>query len=806
MAEPSSLATRPSARLRGVLALVAVTACCLVWVALLARNTPLIDRTFPLQTADLKTYTPAGAHGFIAPLPDCGASDATGESSVKLFENGKPLGPGRSQHATILEQGGGAYSHWHNVLYLSTSDNSNPAANGRHYTIQFQSPPQKPQALVRWSLVLGCLGLAIVWLHRGWGQPLVATWCLPALLAATGLLAVAVLVVLPPISPGTLFDVSQGAKVSHHQGPLYLAQFTERLPLDAVLRENGRPLPMPDTIDVEKGMGRYQVAADRLSLLFSSTDDTNPLENGRHYEIARRYSYVPAADTMWELLGVCLAMGWLTVLARFFQRETVTGWKSVAHVILASVFAVTGPSPRWQRRLVLALLVMGFVCAFQPRWNVVRVVPDSWNYITNAASRPPLYPTWLDLFCSDVPSVEVDNIFIRGQDFEDAQMPFLSAIRGQKVMFVVAVSVIFLALATRCNAWLLLALIYAYARYEAAWHREGWGDLTQCQWLDYIMSEGINGSLILLLVAATFRYLMRPGPWLALGIGCLLTALALNRTANLPLLLVLGAVAMRHVWFDGWRCAVLRTSLAGGIVAAAIGGISLHNYLQWGQFKYQCYTGFNAIGIALQLLEPGDVSAFDDPQTQEFLRRCLAYSHLRLDYKNQNYFNTNAHLIAGRVLREMASKTAFENIEEYHWQSDALLVPVAKKLIWLHPAKYAEIVAYQVSLVWNAYRHIPLIVVGLLAIVGFFWTRGPEWLFMALWCAVPFAMWLPACLVEAPLIRYQSQTYFMEFTLPALAVMLAVSSMARALALRAGQPTASSSLETSAEANLAYAA
>lgn len=54
-------------------------------------------------------------------------------SSLRLIEDGVDLGPPHTAHQEIREQGGGRYSHWHDAIYFSTSDNSDPRSNGRTY-------------------------------------------------------------------------------------------------------------------------------------------------------------------------------------------------------------------------------------------------------------------------------------------------------------------------------------------------------------------------------------------------------------------------------------------------------------------------------------------------------------------------------------------------------------------------------------------------------------------------------------------------------------------------------------------------
>jgi len=62
-------------------------------------------------------------------------------SVAVLLEDGRPLGPAHAIHATIRESGGGAYSHWLHLLYFSSSDGSDPRANGREYVLEERPGP-----------------------------------------------------------------------------------------------------------------------------------------------------------------------------------------------------------------------------------------------------------------------------------------------------------------------------------------------------------------------------------------------------------------------------------------------------------------------------------------------------------------------------------------------------------------------------------------------------------------------------------------------------------------------------------------
>jgi SAM-dependent methyltransferase len=77
------------------------------------------------------------------PIGDTSAQPAS--STLVLFENDQPLGPSHSVHDDVSWRGGGAYSHWHNCLYFSTSDGSDPRKNGRSYVAFKEGRPELPQ-------------------------------------------------------------------------------------------------------------------------------------------------------------------------------------------------------------------------------------------------------------------------------------------------------------------------------------------------------------------------------------------------------------------------------------------------------------------------------------------------------------------------------------------------------------------------------------------------------------------------------------------------------------------------------------
>jgi SAM-dependent methyltransferase len=73
---------------------------------------------------------PEQGHCHITRVPTVGNM-----SQLVLCEDGKPQEPANALHEVIRAKGQGAYSLWGNYLYFSTSDNSDPASNGRQYSL-----------------------------------------------------------------------------------------------------------------------------------------------------------------------------------------------------------------------------------------------------------------------------------------------------------------------------------------------------------------------------------------------------------------------------------------------------------------------------------------------------------------------------------------------------------------------------------------------------------------------------------------------------------------------------------------------
>src|SRR5215207_7920213 len=105
----------------------------------------------------------------LLPLLEIGAdtpAQPTG-SSLDILEDGKKLGPSHSMRVDIADAGAGRYSHWAkpDVIFFSTSDNTDPRTNGRKYTV-FAQP--QISGLLFVLVVLPASAVILQWLLSPW--------------------------------------------------------------------------------------------------------------------------------------------------------------------------------------------------------------------------------------------------------------------------------------------------------------------------------------------------------------------------------------------------------------------------------------------------------------------------------------------------------------------------------------------------------------------------------------------------------------------------------------------------------------
>jgi hypothetical protein len=95
--------------------------------------------TRPWREVVITGYSREVGHAFIARTDRPWLSSQEHPSPAFVLEDGRWLGPSNAVHADIRQIGLGRFSFWSDVVYFSTSDNSDPRTNGRRYAIVY--PP-----------------------------------------------------------------------------------------------------------------------------------------------------------------------------------------------------------------------------------------------------------------------------------------------------------------------------------------------------------------------------------------------------------------------------------------------------------------------------------------------------------------------------------------------------------------------------------------------------------------------------------------------------------------------------------------
>jgi len=138
---------------------------------------------------------PWGDRGYSVQLPENGPlsdnADAPRQSSVRLLIDGRVMQPAHSDHATIMQGGGGAFSHWSGYLFFSLPKGIASPDEIKRLEIDWPVVPGRPLYRTL-SLFLGA-GLALFFLYRTRDT---LKWAAPTVVGVTGLF-MAVVAFLP---------------------------------------------------------------------------------------------------------------------------------------------------------------------------------------------------------------------------------------------------------------------------------------------------------------------------------------------------------------------------------------------------------------------------------------------------------------------------------------------------------------------------------------------------------------------------------------------------------------------------------
>lgn len=135
---------RRRASVRGV---AAVVLCAAALAGAAAGRAGAAER-FVLEPTEMRREIGLAWYVALPPSWQAGSDDVDHpqRSRVVLLEDGRPLGPAHAVHATIREQGHGAFSHWLDQIYFSSSDGSDPRSNGREYVVELRDGPDGAQS------------------------------------------------------------------------------------------------------------------------------------------------------------------------------------------------------------------------------------------------------------------------------------------------------------------------------------------------------------------------------------------------------------------------------------------------------------------------------------------------------------------------------------------------------------------------------------------------------------------------------------------------------------------------------------
>lgn len=548
------------------------------------------------------------------------------------------------------------------------------------------------------------------------------------------------------------------------------------LPRALRVLEDGRPLPRLDTVAgvAEHGGGRWGYDPVARTVVFSASDSTSPLMNGRRYVLVGRSGGLPRKTTIALLLGgLGLATAAAVALRARAARLNVVPGAEWQHDLAAIGSWIATPSPRGQVAAALAAGMVTLGLALSDSWDRVAIEPDSDSYLAHYVVRTPAYPWFLNLLVPESSPLENGT-------YVDPGLPLLRVARAQKLLFAVSAAALFLVLASRANAWFLLLAATGLGVYDFRLLMSDDVQLAQSRWLDFVLTEGLNVSLFLLLAAVAAAYVIWPRRSVLVVLGLLAAGMVLVRPANLPVLIVIPWVATVH-GYDGWRVALGRAAWVAVAAALPLLAWCSHNAVVWDHFGLHPYTGFNAVGIAVQLVEPDDAERFADPLEARFVELAAKQrARIGCDFRDPRYFNINAHQVAGPVVRQVFAEAGRAGAPDEMWEFDRLLTRVSLRLFWLHPREYLELCLHQVVRVSQPRRVATGLLTLLAGLAAFCWTRRAEWLLMALLAAVPFAMAFPACFLESAELRYFSQ----GFSAGLLAPLVGLIEVARTLADR----------------------
>ena len=388
----------PVLNYRGLFFGLAVVTNLLLILAYLFR--PTIDIRFPpnkisFHDGELYTYPVGNPKHF---LYDFSGDNDRGEgeqSTLELFENGKPLGPAHRPHRKIAELGRGRYSHWEETVFFSSSDGTDPRTNRYLYAARSKArvKPGLWIGLLSWLAVavLPLIGNRLTIAYTT-AAPLVfrsltqgftlsrrsKRWLLLAAIALNTLLLLAY-----AYRPMVEFTLSPD-KITPQHGNAYvfpavaLIGFPYELPGDNIgansrstlrLYENGKPIGPAHAVHDEireKGMGLFS-HWDNV-IVFSSSDKTAPTANGYAYTARgkprlKAILWIPSIVLLTAAAFLAGGQKMFNYAAIWLLPNPIASSKVMPHLVLITAIGIACGCVlyKWHTGQTLSLGVAGFL-------------------------------------------------------------------------------------------------------------------------------------------------------------------------------------------------------------------------------------------------------------------------------------------------------------------------------------------------------------------------------------------------------------------------------------------------------------
>jgi hypothetical protein len=346
------------------------------------------------QPLRLERMQPAGELAYVVQLDQISRylsapsddTDAPQRSRGLVLEDGAPLGPAHSLHDGIRQQGRGQFSHWQNWLLFSASDGSDPRQNSRTYVFEaryFLVEPYRTAASVAIAALASLVAvLAIVASKKPVWNAIRIVLKRPTALERVIRGGAAIALVLSALGfygcfSGVPITVSiEPNSIQPYGGRAYAAPVEPPLwflwtPHDSlvapvqsnmVLLENGivvAPAHAQHVLIQKSGAGAFSDWGGQL--VFSTTDNSDPRQNGRIYSTrASWYLIEPFDRGVLAVISILAVIAlWLSLLA--FGRSGGRPWV-VATIIAAGVATawLSGPT---SGAIFLILIGAGFASA-----------------------------------------------------------------------------------------------------------------------------------------------------------------------------------------------------------------------------------------------------------------------------------------------------------------------------------------------------------------------------------------------------------------------------------------------------------